>query len=106
MDTPNTVVTAMDHYGQLVRILLTTEPGSDPARPDFGIGLLALVGQDLRTVKSNLKTRAAAQFRDYLPEVTVVDYVVTVPADVEQGNLTVTVVWRLKSIESQTTVTV
>lgn len=106
IDNQNEVVTDIDALRQSVRILLTTEPGTDVARPDFGIGLLNLIGQDMRLVKQSLKRRGAAQFADYLPEVQVVDYKITVPADVERGRLEVTVVWRVKNSEFITTVNV
>ena len=106
IDTVNTAVADVDALRQAVRILLTTEPGADVARPDFGIGLLNLIGQDMRLVKQILKRRGTPQFRDYLPEVHVVDYKVTAPADITLGRLEVTVVWRVKNSEFITTVTV
>ena len=105
IDTVNTVVTDVDALRQAVRILLTTEPGADVARPDFGIGLLGLIGQDMRLVKQILKRRGTPQFRDYLPEVQVIDYKVTAPADITLGRLEVSVVWRVKNSEFITTVT-
>ncbi len=104
IDTPNTVVADMDALSQSVRILLTTEPGSDPARPDFGIGLLNLIGQDMRTVKSNLTRRGKPQFRDYLPEVELVDY--NVSGGTSAGDLIVEVVWKAKGNTVTTRITV
>ena len=106
IDNQNEVVTDVDALRQSVRILLTTEPGADLARPDFGIGLLKLIGQDMRLVKQLLKRRGTPQFRDYLPEVHVIDYKVAAPADVTLGRLEVSVVWRVKNQEFITTVTV
>jgi len=104
IDSPNTVVTDMDALGQSVRILLTTEPGSDPARPDFGIGLLNLIGQDMRTVKAKLTRMGKPQFRDYLPDVEVVAY--NVSGGTSAGDLTVEVVWKAKGNTVTTTVNV
>lgn len=98
-------VADIDAIAQSVRILLTTEPGADPARPDFGVGLLNLIGQDMRLVKQLLRKRGTPQFLSYLPEVTVVDYSVKVPADVQLGRLEVTAIWTYKGSQNSTTVT-
>lgn len=40
LNAPGEVVTGIDDINQCVLIILTTEPGTDPLRPDFGAGVM------------------------------------------------------------------
>ncbi len=98
------VVTEDDSLQQSMIILLTTEPGADPMRPEFGIGLLSMIDQPITQVAAMLRRRSEPQFRQYMPEVDVTGYKVTA-SDSEPGRITATISWRKRQQNSATVTT-
>jgi len=98
------LVTSVDHFQQLVRILLTTEPGTDIMRPDFGIGVVSMVGKPIQDVTAEMRRRGRQQFRDYIPEIKITSYTANYD-DAGTGVLTVTVFWQYANTSTSTTIT-
>ena len=104
LSVPGAVVTDLDSVAQSLKILLSTEPRSVPMMPDFGIGLLGLIGKPIAIAARDLKQRTIAQLQTYLPAVTVTACRVSYP-DPSQGQIAVTVVWSYRGNSQSTTVT-
>lgn len=105
LNTQGEVVTDADSLRQSVELILLTEPGRDVMRPEFGIGLLSMIGQPIQHVAAELNRRGKAQFKEYLPQVTVTGYKVT-PSELDPGKITITVNWTVNGASASITVNV
>lgn len=84
---------------QCVLVIIMTQQGSDPLRPDFGVDLLAYIDAPISVAAANLTKAIAEQVNKWEPRVTVSRITYTV----EESRLKFKVDW--KSINGTTSTT-
>lgn len=84
------VVEGADDLSQCVFIILTTQKGSDPLRPDFGVDLLSYIDAPINIAAANLTQELARQTNKWEPRVTVT----RVSYKIEGSQITYKVDWQ------------
>jgi phage baseplate assembly protein W len=96
------MVQGEDDIAQCVFIILTTQQGSDPLRPTFGVDLLSYIDQPMNIAAANLTREIAKQINTWEPRVVVTN----VAYKIEVSQITYRVKWeRVDGIENTTEVT-
>jgi len=96
-DTGRDVVEALDDIAQCLRIIVTTQKGSDPLRPDFACDLFSYLDKPTTTMTPHAIREITAAVRRYEPRVRLLSVVVAPRTD--QG-------WAWVDIELQWTLNV
>ena len=93
-----TILEGVADVEQCIKNIVLAQLGSDPFRPDFGIDILAMLGQPANLVAAQ-RAQVKAQIQKYEPRATVLAVDVTVSEEI----VTFAVTWRYRATE-QTTV--
>lgn len=89
---PGGVVEGVDDINQCIHIIVTTVPGSDPFRPDFGCGLSAMLDQPVQAAAPLMATRIKDAVTLWEPRVDVRKVAYTIEVEVVRFKLE----WKLK----------
>lgn len=101
--TPGEIVQGMDDIQQCIYIILTTQKGTDPTRPDFGCGIFEYIDRPLSIAAPNMKKEIIFAIATYEPRAQITQITHTV----EYSKLTFNIEWTISGsspIQSQTTV--
>ena len=86
---PGAMVQGDDDIGQCVYIILTTQKGTDPLRPTFGIDLFSYIDSPINITAVNLTRELAEQINLWEPRVNVTE----VKYKIEVQQITYYVTW-------------
>jgi phage baseplate assembly protein W len=90
LGSPGQIVQGEEDIAQCVFIIVTTQKGSDPLRPEFGVDLLSYIDSPMNIAAANLTRELATQINKWEPRVKVTD--VSYKIDVSQ--ITYRVIWK------------
>lgn len=96
---PDGIVQGSYDIAQCVFIILTTQKGTDPLRPTFGVDLLSYIDSPMNIAAANLTREIADQLNAWEPRITVTE--VAYKIDVSQIIYTVT--WERADGTAETT---
>ena len=94
-----TILEGVADVQQCITNIVLAQLGSNPFRPDFGIDILALLGQPANLVAGQ-RARVKAQIQKYEPRANVLSVGVTVSEEI----VTFAVKWQYRATEQLTTV--
>jgi len=75
---------------QCIDTILTTERGSDPFRPDFGLGILGLIDHPINEVRAELALEVQSQIERWEPRVLITN--LRINANIE-GRIQIDLTW-------------
>lgn len=87
---PGELVQGVDAINQNILVILTTVPGSDPLRPNFGADIFRWLDQPINIALPNLTTAAVNAIRIWEPRVKVVK----VQRRAENSRIFINIVWK------------
>lgn len=87
------VVQGLDDIKQCIKIIIETEPGSDPLRPDFGCGIYTQLDLPITSVSTGLKKAIIEALTKY--ELRIEKIKVDVKIDTE--NVTFSLTYQIKN---------
>jgi uncharacterized protein len=90
LDNPGELVQGVDAINQNIIVILTTVPGSDPLRPEFGADIFRWLDQPVNIALPNLIREAVNAIRTWEPRVEITK----VQRKVEQSRIFLNIIWR------------
>jgi phage baseplate assembly protein W len=87
---PGEIMQGIADVAQCIDTILMTERGSDPFRPDFGLGVLGLLDRPINEVTAELALEVQRQIERWETRVTITNLRI-VPTS--QGGITITLTW-------------
>lgn len=98
--TEGEVVQGLADIQQCIYIILVTQKGTDPTRPNFGCGIYEYIDKPMNIAVPNMKREIVNAINTYEPRVKIIRILHTV--DVSQ--LTFTIEWKFAEQSGSTTV--
>jgi uncharacterized protein len=98
--TEGEVVQDFADIQQCIFVILTTEKGTDPTRPDFGCGVYTYIDKPVNFAVPNMKREIAQAIATYERRVKIIRILHTV----EEGKVTFKIEWKLSNTTGETTV--
>jgi phage baseplate assembly protein W len=93
-ETPGLIVQGINAINQCLLMICTTEKGSDPLRPEFGINYMSYLDRPINQVFTELTVEIAAQIKAWEPRVTLVKVVPDMTESVN-GKISFNIQWKL-----------
>jgi phage baseplate assembly protein W len=90
------IVQGDNDIAQCIFIIVTTQKGTDPLRPTFGVDLLSYIDKPVNIAAANLTRELADQINEWEPRVTVKK----VSYKIEQAQITYMIEWVKESEQS------
>jgi phage baseplate assembly protein W len=100
MNSPGGVVQDFADIQQCIYIILVTQKGTDPLRPDFGCGIHEYIDKPVSIAVPNMKREILAAIQKYEPRVKII----SILQNVEEAHLTFTIEWEFANSTQTTTV--
>lgn len=94
------IVQGLADIQQCVYIILVTQKGTDPTRPNFGCGVYEYIDKPISIAVPNMKREIAEAIRLYEPRVKIIRILHTV----NEANITFTIEWKFADETVQTIV--
>lgn len=94
------LVQGLEDIQQCIYIILVTEKGTDPLRPDFGCGIYSYIDKPINIAVPNMKREILAAIQKYEKRVQLIRILHTV----EDAHLTFTIEWKFADTTQTTTV--
>lgn len=98
--TPEKVVQGLADIQQCIFVILTTENGTDPTRPDFGCGVYSYIDKPVNFAVPNMKREIAKAIATYERRVKIIRILHTV----EDGQITFKIEWKFSLSTGETQV--
>lgn len=94
------VVQGLEDIQQCIYIILTTQKGTDPTRPEFGCGVFDYIDKPVNIAVPNMKKEIAKAIAIYEPRVKII----RILHAVEVEHLTFSIEWEFSNQQGTTTV--
>ena len=88
-------VEALDDIAQCLRVIVTTQKGTDPLRPDFACDLFGFIDLPITTMVPHAVREITAAIQRYEPRVVLLAVLVTPLTDQQGGHVDIEIRWRL-----------
>lgn len=98
--TPTEVVEGLSDIQQCIYIILATQKGTDPTRPNFGCGIYEYIDKPINIALPNMKREIAQAILSFEPRVKIIRILHTV----EASRLTFKIEWSFAGQDGQTEV--
>ena len=98
--TPTEVVQGLADIQQCIYIILTTQKGTDPTRPDFGCGIYEYIDKPINIALPNMKREIAEAIATYEQRVKIIRILHTV----QDAKITFIIEWQFAGQDGQTEV--
>lgn len=93
---PGATVVGVKDLRQSLHTILLTEKGSQPLQPEYGCGLIGLIGRPISVVVANLHQSIVPQVSYWVPDIEIRGFKV-VPSETDSSKIKITVEWRPKT---------
>jgi hypothetical protein len=100
LQSPGEVVQSFADIQQCVYIIMVTQKGTDPLRPDFGCGVYDYIDKPVNIAVPNMKKEILAAIQKYEPRVKII----SILHSVEEAHLTFSIEWQFANSTQTTTV--
>jgi phage baseplate assembly protein W len=90
LKSPSTLVQGVDAINQNILVILTTVPGSDPLRPEFGADIFRWLDQPVNVAMPNIIREAVNAIRTWEQRVEITK----IQRRVENSQIFLNIVWR------------
>ncbi len=97
---PGEVVQGLVDIQQCIYVILVTQKGTDPTRPNFGCGIYDYIDKPMNIAVPNMKREIAQAIRLYEPRVKIIRILHTV----EDAHVTFKIEWKFADQTGTTTV--
>jgi uncharacterized protein len=97
---PTKVVEGLSDIAQCIYIIVMTEKGSDPLRPEFGCGLLQYIDAPVNSAIPNMIREITEAINLWEPRVEIV----SISSQIEEAHIKFSLTWRTLDGLQQTTV--
>lgn len=94
------VVQSLSDIQQCIYIILVTQKGTDPLRPDFGCGIYEYIDKPVNIAVPNMKREILAAIQKYEKRV----QIIRILHSVEDAHLTFSIEWKFADTTQTTTV--
>lgn len=92
------VVQSLDDIRQCIYIILTTQKGTDPTRPDFGCGIYEYVDEPVNIALPNMKREIIQAIATYEPRAKII----RILHEINEAKITFKIEWEFNLSDTQT----
>ena len=101
LDQPGDVVADLDDINQCIRVILTTPKGTDPLRPEFACDLWRYIDYPIDRATPHIVREAWDAIETFEPRIELIN--ITPRLGDEPSQIVVSIVWRLRDQDQQST---
>ena len=101
LDQPGDVVADLDDISQCIRVILTTPKGTDPLRPEFACDLWRYIDYPIDRATPHIVREAWDAIETFEPRIELIN--ITPRLGDEPSQIVVSIVWRLRDQDQQST---